>query len=90
MIYRYAGSERVVVPEQEAGADGKRLPSNDPMLPLPPMARGIEEGQHYVVSALDFRLDARGFGTIPWVALVEAVRHAPCRPPSRKNCKVNL
>ena len=72
MICRYEKSQRVVVPEQEIGEDGKRSVSDDPMPPLPPVAREIAEGRHYVVAAVDFRLGSRRFGIIPWVALVEA------------------
>jgi zinc metalloprotease ZmpB len=56
MIYRYEKSQRVVVPEQQIGEDGKQSVSDDPMLPLPPVARAIAEGRHYVVAAVDFRL----------------------------------
>jgi zinc metalloprotease ZmpB len=72
MIYRYEESQRVVVPEQPIGKGGKRLVSDDPMLPLPPVARGIAEGRHYVVAVVDFRVRSRRFGVIPWVALLEA------------------
>jgi hypothetical protein len=72
MIYRYEKSKRVVLPEPEIGEGGKRPASDDPVLPLPPVPRGIAEGHHYVVAALDFRLDSRRFGSISWVALVEA------------------
>ena len=43
-----------------------------PTLPLPPLSRRIAEGRHYVVAALDFRTNSPPFGTLHWIALVEA------------------
>lgn len=72
MIYRYEKSKRLVRTEQGIGRKGKQPVSDHPMLPLPPLGRGIAEGRHYVVAALDFRLDSRQFGVLHWIALVEA------------------
>src|SRR5260370_11248663 len=71
MIYRYEESKRGLPSEQAIGEDGKRLVSGT-LLPLPPVGRGIAEGRHYVVAAVYFRLDSRQFGSVNWLALVEA------------------
>jgi hypothetical protein len=72
MIYRYEKSKRGVVPKHGTGAAGKKLVSHHPVLPLPPVGDGIAEGRHYVVAAVDFRLDSQRFGIVHWIALVEA------------------
>jgi hypothetical protein len=72
MIYRYEKSKRVVRQQRRTGKSRKGPVLDHPTLPLPPVNRGITEGRHYVVTALDFRTVSRVFGILHWVALVEA------------------
>jgi len=72
MIYRYEKSKRAVRGERRKGKTRTELLLDHPTLPLPPLARGITEGRHYVVAALDFRTDSPPFGILHWVAMVEA------------------
>jgi hypothetical protein len=72
MVYRYEKSKRFVQPQRRTGKARKRLALDHPTLPLPPVKRGIKDGQHYVVAALDFRTVSRAFGVLHWIALVEA------------------
>jgi hypothetical protein len=44
--------------------------------PLPPVAKEIEEGHHYVVSAIYFALGVPAVRDLRWVALVEAGTHS--------------
>src|SRR5215831_10825321 len=69
MIYRYQKSRRGLPDRQSDGNE-----STPPLrtLSLPPVHDSIVEGRHYVVVAVDFRLDSRRFGILHWVALVEA------------------
>jgi hypothetical protein len=61
MIYRYDKSKGVVTHQPETGDERKGPMPRHPTLPLPPIGRGIVDGRHYVVAALDFRLDSRLF-----------------------------
>ena len=72
MIYRYEKSKRFVRPQRRTGKARKEQALDHPTLPLPPVKRGIAEGRHYVVAALDFRTVSPPFGVLHWVALVEA------------------
>ncbi len=70
MVYRYESARRTRAPAPKA----KDLPAfhaGDPNLPLPPVDRSIREGEHYVVSAVYFRLDTGGLRPLHWVALLE-------------------
>ena len=71
MIYRYDEAKRLVRPRRGRAAR-KKSALDHPMLPLPPVKRGIADGRHYVVAALDFRTVSRNFGALHWIALVEA------------------
>jgi zinc metalloprotease ZmpB len=71
MIYRYEASKRLVRPRR-VGKARKEPALDHPTLPLPPVKRGITDGRHYVVAALDFRTASRNFGVLHWIALVEA------------------
>src|ERR1043166_984589 len=72
MIYRYAQSARVLPHDPYMGRDRKEGASQEPILPLPAVNRSIEDSRHYVVSAVDLRIDSQRFGSTPWVALIEA------------------
>jgi zinc metalloprotease ZmpB len=72
MVYRYEKSKRFVQPRRRTGASHNKLALDHPTLPLPPVKRGIKDGRHYVVAALDFRTVSRTFGVLHWIALVEA------------------
>jgi zinc metalloprotease ZmpB len=70
MIYQYEPARRTRSPGQQP-KDVEALQSSDPNLPLPPVHRSIRRGEHYVVSAVYFRLDAGSFRPLHWVALIE-------------------
>jgi zinc metalloprotease ZmpB len=70
MVYRYERARRTRSPGQEPN-DAPALQASDPTLPLPAVDRSIREGEHYVVSAVYFRLDVRPFRPLHWVALIE-------------------
>ena len=72
MIYRHESSRRMVRPQRRTGKARKAQVLDHPTLPLPPVKRGIADGRHYVVAALDFSTVSRRFGVLHWVALVEA------------------
>ncbi|WP_409188745.1 hypothetical protein [Bradyrhizobium sp. RDM4] len=70
MVYQYEPARRTrsaSPPPQDVVA----LQSTDPSLPLLPVDRSIRKGEHYVVSAVYFRLDAGPFRPLYWVALIE-------------------
>ena len=70
MIYRYEEAARTNASVKEL--DGERgLALGAPSLPLPPIDPTVREGQHYVVSAVDFRFDVPPFQPLHWVALVD-------------------
>ncbi|MFL6301994.1 MAG: hypothetical protein ACJ72H_00500 [Candidatus Sulfotelmatobacter sp.] len=71
MVYRYERARRGV-PESGVLKTTTTGGSRPLILPLGPLPRTIDEGRDYVVAAVDFRLDARQFGILHWVALVEA------------------
>src|SRR5262245_27803364 len=56
MVYRFEKSRRGI-PEPGKGKPRRKLASQHPTLPLPPLPHDIEEDRHYVVAAVDFRLD---------------------------------
>jgi hypothetical protein len=70
MVYRYERARRTRSPGQQP-KDVAALQASDPSLPLPPVDRSIREGEHYVVSAVYFRLDVGPFRLLHWVALIE-------------------
>jgi hypothetical protein len=72
MVYRYEKSKRVARPQRLTSKARKKVALDHPTLPLPPLSRRIAEGRHYVVAALDFRTNSPPFGTLHWIALVEA------------------
>jgi len=72
MIFRYEKSKRAVRPSRRTDKARKELALDHPTLPLPPVKRGIAEGRHYVVAALDFCTVSPPYGVLHWVALVEA------------------
>lgn len=72
MIYRYEKSKRAVRAKRPTGKARREPALDHPTLALPPVKRGIAEGRHYVVAAVDFRTDSEPFGVLHWVALVEA------------------
>jgi len=76
-VYRYQARQRVREGEDLLTGHGEQhemaLHSHhypNPPLPEPPGA--IEEGRHYVVTAVYFALGVRGIPNLRWVALVEA------------------
>jgi hypothetical protein len=70
MIYQYEPARRTRSPDRQS-KDVAALQSSDPSLPLPPVDQSIRKGEHYVVSAVYFRLDAGTFSPLHWVALIE-------------------
>jgi len=77
-IYRYEAAKRTAAtprPEPPIGiAEREQQPAfapELPTLPLPPVANGIREGQHYVCAKIDFALSGRPSGLLHWVALIE-------------------
>jgi hypothetical protein len=78
-IYRYESAKRVPAtpppPEPPIGIAGREqeptFAPELPTLPLPPVADGIREGQHYVCARIDFALAGRTRGLLHWVALIE-------------------
>src|SRR5438552_13394635 len=77
-IYRYEAAKRTPAtpaPEPPTGiAEREQEPTfapELPTLPLPPVADGIREGQHYVCAKIDFALSGRPTGLLHWVALIE-------------------
>ena len=76
VIYRYESARRnpaATVPDAEGyGKEPEaHFGSGLPPLPLPPVAEGIEEGQHYVCARIDFMLGGGTRSLMHWVALVE-------------------
>jgi hypothetical protein len=70
MIFRYERAKRTRTsgkPPKDAGV----FQTDDPGLPLPPVDSSIQEGRHYVVDAVYFRLDVLPFRPLNWVALIE-------------------
>jgi hypothetical protein len=72
MVYRYEKFKRVARPQRQTGKARKKAALDHPTLPLPPLSRRIADGRHYVVAALDFQTNSPPFGTLHWIALVEA------------------
>jgi hypothetical protein len=72
MIYRYQASKRVAPPDHEPTQTKSGSAMALPVLPLPSLSPRIVGGRHYVVAALDFRLESPPVGVLHWVALVEA------------------
>jgi zinc metalloprotease ZmpB len=78
-IYRYESAKRVPAtpppPQPPIGIAGREqeptFAPELPTLPLPPVADGIREGQHYVCARIDFALAGRTRGLLHWVALIE-------------------
>jgi hypothetical protein len=70
MVYRYERARRTRSPDQQP-KDVATLQASDPNLPLPAVDRSIHEGEHYIVSAVYFRLDVGPFRPLHWVALIE-------------------
>ena len=70
IIYRYEEAKRAIVEQPPASAEtfGHRHPT----LPLPPVAKEIEERRHYVSAEVHFALAPRGLQTLHWVAIIEA------------------
>jgi hypothetical protein len=70
MIYRYNKARRA---DGSATPQGKEpaFEAGGPRLPLPPVDSAIQDGRHYVVLAVYFRLDVPPFRPLHWVALVE-------------------
>jgi len=75
-VYRYVADQRVRASEElPAAGNGAAEHAHRhlyPNPPLPPVPREIEEGRHYVVSAVYFVLGVPGIANLRWVALVEA------------------
>jgi zinc metalloprotease ZmpB len=72
MVYRYEKAKRFVRPQGRAKTRRRDRVLDRPTMPLPPVNRPIADGRHYVVAALDFSTDSGPFGTLHWIALVEA------------------
>lgn len=70
IIYRYEAAKRARFEAQTPDASGLR--HGQPTLPLPPVARNIEESQHYVSAEVHFALAPRGAQILNWVAIIEA------------------
>ena len=76
VIYRYESAQRTHGSSPSDGestgreAAGHFHPQH-PSLPLPPVAQGIHEGQHYVCARFDFALGGRSRTQLHWVALVD-------------------
>jgi zinc metalloprotease ZmpB len=69
VVYRYAEAKREIV--EPPPEDGKAA-AEPSTLPLPHVAKGIEEGRHYVSAEVQFALAPKGRQTIHWTAIVEA------------------
>lgn len=65
IVYRYVESRRVLIDEPTSGHSHLALP-------LPPVAKGIQEGQHYVSAEVYFSLAPKGVKELHWLAIVEA------------------
>jgi hypothetical protein len=78
IIYQYESAERAPVqrpptpPIEKAGREqGTGFMPQLPTLPLPPVAKGILEGQHYVSVKINFALSGLPTGLLHWVAIIE-------------------
>jgi zinc metalloprotease ZmpB len=69
IIYRYVEARRVL-PEEPPVAPGF-AGHHSTTLPLPPVAKGIEEGKHYVSAEVNFSLSRHGQSELHWVAIIE-------------------
>lgn len=72
MVYRYKKSKRLVRPRRRATGARRNAVLDHPTMPLPPVNARIVDGRHYVIAALDFSTNSPPFGTLHWIALVEA------------------
>jgi hypothetical protein len=75
VIYQYESTKRVPATPPAPGEIGRQegpvFGSESPTLPLPPVSKNIEEGQHYVCAKIDFALSGRTSGLLHWVAMIE-------------------
>ncbi len=69
IIYRYAQAKRAFGPPP---ATSEAFGRHHATLLLPPVAKGIEEGRHYVSAEVHFALAPRGRQALHWVAIIEA------------------
>src|SRR6266849_5084883 len=73
-VYRYDAAQRLPAkgPGSGSGQRGGVAPAEAPTLPLPPPARGIVDGDHYVVTEVLFDLPLLPrFPRLHWRAFIE-------------------
>lgn len=68
VVYRYEAVRRILAPPP-AGQPASDYSSGLPILPLPPVAEHIREGQHYVCARIDFGLSNPSY-RLHFVALI--------------------
>ena len=72
LIYRYEAAKRVLLPEKPPQEEKPALVHEYPTLPLPPTAKQIQDGQHYVAAEVIFVLETQNIPDLRWVAIIEA------------------
>jgi hypothetical protein len=72
IIYRYDKTKRILAPEKKPNEKSYAFAPDHPVLPLPPVARGVREGQHYVAAEVNFVLGLQRYNDLRWVAIIEA------------------
>jgi zinc metalloprotease ZmpB len=72
IIYQYEKAKRVTAEERTPNARTQAFVPEHPTLPLPPVPKQIQEGQHYVAAEVHFVLGSRRCRDLRWVAILEA------------------
>lgn len=71
IIYRYEGAKRLPDRREPDRTQDQAFAPVHPSLPLPPVARGIRDGRHYVAAEALFTLATTRWGALNWVAVIE-------------------
>ena len=70
IVYRYVEARRMLKATPPSESEAYHYPS--PELPLPPVAKNIQERIHYVAAEVHFGLAPQGQNAWHWIAIIEA------------------
>jgi len=71
IVYRYVASKRLPPEGSRDDAKDPRFQHASPSLPVPPPAKTIEDGRHYVSAEVLFTLTTARWGTLNWIVIVD-------------------